>query len=233
MTTSTVNGEIRVGECQAIGERVVSVRRCHLWPTGNRRQGGPTRRVADRAERNPRGRSGTGEARPDDRVAVHFLPRRGEGDGDRSRHHADGRPGGAACGDAHLSNFGLFASPERELLFGLNDFDETLPGPFEYDLKRMAASFTIAARNNGFTPADARAVTVESVKAYGLGMAEFAAMRTMDIWNAHMTERDIQHAMRPSKQPREPARNRAKARPGKRRRRRNRVPRVPARTSPP
>ena len=73
------------------------------------------------------------------------------------------------CGDAHLSNFGGFASPERQLLFGLNDFDETLPGPFEYDLKRMAASFTIAARNNGFTPADARAVTVESVKAYRLG----------------------------------------------------------------
>ena len=57
------------------------------------------------------------------------------------------------CGDAHLSNFGLFASPERTLLFGLNDFDETLPGPFEYDVKRMAASFTIAARNNGFTEA--------------------------------------------------------------------------------
>ena len=52
------------------------------------------------------------------------------------------------CGDAHLSNFGGFASPERQLVFGLNDFDETLPGPFEYDLKRMAASFTIAARNN-------------------------------------------------------------------------------------
>jgi uncharacterized protein (DUF2252 family) len=100
------------------------------------------------------------------------------------------------CGDAHLSNFGLFASPERELLFGLNDFDETLPGPFEYDLKRMAASFTIAALNNGFTPADARAVTVESVMAYRLGMAEFAAMRTMDIWYAHMSERDIQDAMR-------------------------------------
>ena len=59
------------------------------------------------------------------------------------------------CGDAHLSNFGAFASPERTLLFGLNDFDETLPGPFEYDVKRMAASFTIAARNNGFTPSDA------------------------------------------------------------------------------
>ena len=55
------------------------------------------------------------------------------------------------CGDAHLSNFGVFASPERALVFDLNDFDETLPGPFEYDVKRMAASFTIAARNNGFT----------------------------------------------------------------------------------
>src|SRR5690348_13582728 len=58
------------------------------------------------------------------------------------------------CGDAHLSNFGVYASPERTLLFDLNDFDETLPGPFEYDVKRMAASFTIAARNNGFTKAD-------------------------------------------------------------------------------
>ena len=60
------------------------------------------------------------------------------------------------CGDAHLSNFGAFASPERTLLFDLNDFDETLPGPFEYDVKRMAASFMIAGRNNGFSPADAR-----------------------------------------------------------------------------
>jgi len=100
------------------------------------------------------------------------------------------------CGDAHLSNFGGFASPERQLVFGLNDFDETLPGPFEYDLKRMAASFTIAARNNGFPPADARAVTMESVKAYRSGMAEFAAMRTMDVWYAHMTEHDIQDGMR-------------------------------------
>ena len=92
------------------------------------------------------------------------------------------------CGDAHLSNFGGFASPERQLLFGLNDFDETLPGPFEYDLKRMAASFTIAARNNGFTAADAHAVTVESVKAYREAMGEFAAMRTLDVWYAHMSE---------------------------------------------
>ena len=104
------------------------------------------------------------------------------------------------CGDAHLSNFGGFASPERQLLFGLNDFDETLPGPFEYDLKRMAASFTIAARNNRFTPGDARAVTIESVKAYRLGMAEFAAMRTLDIWYAHWTEHDMQDAMRAVKE---------------------------------
>jgi uncharacterized protein (DUF2252 family) len=67
------------------------------------------------------------------------------------------------CGDAHLSNFGVFASPERKLLFDLNDFDETLPGPFEYDVKRMAASFTIAARNNGFSKPDTRASTLASV----------------------------------------------------------------------
>ena len=66
------------------------------------------------------------------------------------------------CGDAHLSNFGLFASPERTLVFDLNDFDETLPGPFEYDVKRMAASFTIAARNNGFSKEDGRNATLES-----------------------------------------------------------------------
>ena len=64
------------------------------------------------------------------------------------------------CGDAHLSNFGLFASPERALLFDLNDFDETLPGPFEYDVKRMSASFTIAGRNNGFSKAETRAATI-------------------------------------------------------------------------
>ena len=96
--------------------------------------------------------------------------------------------GAQLCGDAHLSNFGAFASPERRLLFDLNDFDETLPGPFEYDVKRMAASFTIAARNNGFTKADARAATMASVRAYREAMADFAQMRTMDIWYAHMDE---------------------------------------------
>jgi len=78
------------------------------------------------------------------------------------------------CGDAHLSNFGLFASPERILLFDLNDFDETLTGPFEYDVKRMSASFTIAARNNGFSKSEAREATLASVNAYRTSMAEFA-----------------------------------------------------------
>jgi uncharacterized protein (DUF2252 family) len=100
------------------------------------------------------------------------------------------------CGDAHLSNFGVFASPERTLLFDVNDFDETLPGPFEYDVKRMAASFTIAARNNGFSKADALAVTTASVTAYREAMAAFAGMRTMDIWYAHMDEDEMRTAVR-------------------------------------
>jgi uncharacterized protein (DUF2252 family) len=99
--------------------------------------------------------------------------------------------GAQLCGDAHLSNFGLFASPERRLLFDLNDFDETLPGPFEYDVKRMAASFTIAARNNGFSKADARAATQASVTAYREAMATFAQMPTMDVWYAHLDEDEL------------------------------------------
>ena len=99
------------------------------------------------------------------------------------------------CGDAHLSNFGAYGSPERQLVFGLNDFDETLPGPFEYDLKRMAASFTIAARNNGFSEADGAAVTAESVKAYRVAMAEYAGMRQLDVWYVHMTEGHIRQEL--------------------------------------
>ena len=100
------------------------------------------------------------------------------------------------CGDAHLSNFGVFASPERDLVFDLNDFDETLPGPFEYDVKRMAASFTIAARNNGLTTAQAASATQASVRAYREAMARFAQMRTMDLWYAHMSTADLQAAIR-------------------------------------
>ena len=100
------------------------------------------------------------------------------------------------CGDAHLSNFGVFASPERTLLFDLNDFDETLPGPFEYDVKRMAASFTIAARNNGFAKSDARAATLASVTAYREAMARFAEMGTLDIWYAHLSEDELLRAIK-------------------------------------
>jgi uncharacterized protein (DUF2252 family) len=99
-------------------------------------------------------------------------------------------------GDAHLSNFGLFASPERELLFGLNDFDETLPGPFEYDVKRLAASFTIAGRNNGFGKVETRAVTLASVTAYREAMAGFAQMGRLEVWYAHLTEEELLEAMR-------------------------------------
>jgi uncharacterized protein (DUF2252 family) len=100
------------------------------------------------------------------------------------------------CGDAHLSNFGLFASPERILLFDLNDFDETLTGPFEYDVKRMSASFTIAARNNGFSKSEAHEATLASVNAYRTSMAEFAEMTTMDVWYARLTEEELMEAIR-------------------------------------
>ena len=100
------------------------------------------------------------------------------------------------CGDAHLSNFGAFASPERILLFDVNDFDETLPGPFEWDVKRMAASFEIAARNNGFSKADTRAATLASVRAYREAMATFAQMGTMDIWYAHLDEDELRAGIR-------------------------------------
>jgi uncharacterized protein (DUF2252 family) len=90
------------------------------------------------------------------------------------------------CGDAHLSNFGVFASPERRLLFDVNDFDETLPGPWEWDVKRMAASFTIAGRNNGFAPADIAAITERSVAEYRDAMASFAAMGVLETWYASL-----------------------------------------------
>jgi uncharacterized protein (DUF2252 family) len=95
------------------------------------------------------------------------------------------------CGDAHLSNFGLFASPERILLFDVNDFDETLPGPFEYDVERMSASFTVAGRGNGFSPADVRTATLASVRAYRKAMASFAQLGTMDVWYARLDEDEL------------------------------------------
>ena len=100
------------------------------------------------------------------------------------------------CGDAHLSNFGVFASPERLLLFDLNDFDETLPGPFEYDVKRMVTSFLIAGRNNGFSEADAKAAALAAVTAYRESMLDFAQMRTMDVWYARLEEQSLMRAVK-------------------------------------
>ncbi len=99
------------------------------------------------------------------------------------------------CGDAHLSNFGAYASPDRALVFDLNDFDETLPGPFEYDVKRLAASFTIAARNNGFSPSDAADATGVSVRSYRQAMIDFSQMRTLDIWYARLDEQELMAAV--------------------------------------
>jgi len=104
------------------------------------------------------------------------------------------------CGDAHLSNFGVFASPERTLLFDLNDFDETLPGPFEYDVKRMTASFVIAARNNGFTAAQTRDAALAAVGSYVDAMAEFGGMRFLEVWYARMAEDDLVAAIRAAEQ---------------------------------
>jgi uncharacterized protein (DUF2252 family) len=90
-----------------------------------------------------------------------------------------------ACGDAHLSNFGLFGSAERRLMFDVNDFDETLPGPWEWDVKRLAASLDVAGRDNGF-PAKARSDAVmATVTRYREAMREFAAMTSLDVWYAH------------------------------------------------
>jgi uncharacterized protein (DUF2252 family) len=95
------------------------------------------------------------------------------------------------CGDAHLSNFGVFGSPERQLIFDINDFDETLPGPWEWDIKRLAASFEIAGRDLGFAAADRRAIVTAGVRAYREQLRRSANMRTLDAWYAHLTADQI------------------------------------------
>jgi uncharacterized protein (DUF2252 family) len=90
------------------------------------------------------------------------------------------------CGDAHLSNFGVFASPERRLVFDVNDFDETLPGPWEWDVKRLAASMLIAARDNGYRAKDEERIVLGTVERYRTAMAEFAAMNNLEVWYSHL-----------------------------------------------
>src|SRR5512137_478806 len=87
-----------------------------------------------------------------------------------------------ACGDCHLSNFGLFATPERNLVFDINDFDETLPAPFEWDVKRLAASFFIGAQDNRFSDKDCDLITRSCVRAYREAIAQFSAMSALDVW---------------------------------------------------
>jgi uncharacterized protein (DUF2252 family) len=90
------------------------------------------------------------------------------------------------CGDAHLSNFGLFGTPERQMIFDINDFDETLPGPWEWDVKRLAASFEIMGRDRGFAPAERRAIVTAAVGEYRHRMRQAAGMGGLDAWYDHL-----------------------------------------------
>ncbi len=90
------------------------------------------------------------------------------------------------CGDAHLSNFGVFASPERQMVFDINDFDETYPGPWEWDLKRLAASAVVAGRENGFGEEKCRQMAFDLVEAYRLAMGKFSEAHTLDVWYYHI-----------------------------------------------
>ena len=100
------------------------------------------------------------------------------------------------CGDAHLANFGGFASAERQLLFDLNDFDETLPGPWEWDVKRLAASVAVAGRENGFAPKRREAMVRRAVGEYREAMHGFAGMKTLDVWYARASVSDLEELLR-------------------------------------
>jgi uncharacterized protein (DUF2252 family) len=91
-----------------------------------------------------------------------------------------------ACGDCHLPNFGLFATPERNLVFDINDFDETLPAPWEWDLKRLAVSFAVAARDNKLSDADARDATETCGSAYREALRDYSRMSPLEVWYAHL-----------------------------------------------
>jgi len=100
------------------------------------------------------------------------------------------------CGDAHLLNFGIFATPERGLVFGLNDFDETLPGPIEWDVKRLAASVEVAARDLGFTDRERKTAVVATVRAYREAMAEFADEGELDLWHHRLPSQALEERLR-------------------------------------
>ena len=89
-----------------------------------------------------------------------------------------------ACGDCHLHNFGVYATPERRIVFDINDLDETLPAPWEWDVKRLAASFVLASRENGFTRGDAKDAALSCVRSYRERMAEYSEMTILEVWYA-------------------------------------------------
>ena len=95
------------------------------------------------------------------------------------------------CGDAHLCNFGGFATPERRILFAINDLDETNPAPWEWDVKRLAASFVVACRDRGLTDSVARDAALASVRSYRESMAEFSRMKTLELWYNALWAEDI------------------------------------------
>jgi len=99
------------------------------------------------------------------------------------------------CGDAHLSNFGVFGAPDRDLVFDVNDFDETLPGPFEWDIKRLVASFVLASRDRGFKCKEARTAVRAALQAYRASITELAQRGTLDIWYARIDERMLLDAV--------------------------------------
>ncbi|HYN42091.1 MAG TPA: DUF2252 domain-containing protein [Thermoanaerobaculia bacterium] len=96
-----------------------------------------------------------------------------------------------ACGDAHLCNFGGFATPERKVIFSINDLDETLPAPWEWDVKRLAPSFVVACRDNGLSDAVAKEAVLTAVRAYRESMAEFSEMKTLELWYRMMTAAEL------------------------------------------
>jgi uncharacterized protein (DUF2252 family) len=116
------------------------------------------------------------------------------------------------CGDAHLSNFGSYASPERTQVFDINDFDETLPGPWEWDLKRLAASFVLAGRDNGLSDDDTRGAVLGSVGAYRTMIGELTTAATLESWYAHLSVAEISAALPSKKDRKRVTKSAAKAR---------------------
>jgi uncharacterized protein (DUF2252 family) len=105
------------------------------------------------------------------------------------------------CGDAHLSNFGTFAAPDRSLIFSLNDFDETLPGPFEWDVKRMVASFAVAGRDRDFDTQQRRAINLAAAQSYRDAMRDLAGMSRLDVWYARLDIDEVRKALSPQLKP--------------------------------